>query len=61
MALATFASWSDEHRLLEPSRWIALALVFMDKRAAPGCSGHAEVFTLLESAFDKEIDAEVAA
>ena len=57
LALATFTSWSDEHRLLEPSRWIALALVFRDKSSTPDGRGHIEVFNLLESAFDKEIAA----
>jgi hypothetical protein len=61
LALATFTSWSDEHRLLEPSRWIALALVFMEKSSAPGRAGHVEVFDLLESAFDAEIVAGAAA
>lgn len=61
LALATFTSWSDEHRLLEPSRWIALALVFRDKSSTPKGGGHIEVFNLLESAFDKEFAAGVAA
>lgn len=61
LALATFTCWSDEHRLLEPSQWIALALVFMDKRATPGGGGPVEVFNLLESVFDTEIIAEVSA
>jgi hypothetical protein len=60
LALATFMSWSEEHRLLEPSRWIALALVFLDKSRTPECRRHVEVFDLLESAFDTEITAEVS-
>jgi hypothetical protein len=58
LALATFTGFSFEHRLLEPSRWIALALVFMDKRSTPGSEGHCEVFSLLESVLDTEITAE---
>jgi hypothetical protein len=58
LALATFTNLSPEHRLLEPSRWIALALVFMDERSTPGSGVHNEVFELLESAFDAEITAE---
>jgi len=61
LALATFTGWSDEHRLLEPSRWIALALVFMDESSIPGFGDHLEVFNLLESVFGTEIDAEVSA
>ena len=55
LALATFTNLSPEHRFLEPSRWIALALVFIDKRSTPGFGVPNEVFRRLESAFDSEI------
>jgi hypothetical protein len=58
LALATFTNLSPEHRLLEPSRWIALALAFMDS-SIPG-SGIDEIFARLESVFDAEITAEAA-
>ena len=61
LALVTFTSPSPEHRFLDPSRWIALALVFMDKRSTPGSGVPNEVFQQLESAFDAEMDAEVSA
>jgi hypothetical protein len=61
LALVTFTSSSPEHRFLEPSRWIALALVFMDKGSTPGFGVQNEVFQQLESAFDSEITAEVSA
>jgi hypothetical protein len=51
---------SHEHRLLEPSRWIALALAFMDI-SIPRSEIKDEVFKRLESAFDAEMDAEVSA
>jgi hypothetical protein len=60
LALATFTNLSPEHRLLEPSRWIALALAFMDI-SIPGSGIKDEVFARLESAFDAEMDAEVSA
>ena len=60
LALATFTSLSPEYRLLEPSRWIALALAFMDI-SIPGTGIKDEVFARLESAFDMEMDAEVSA
>jgi hypothetical protein len=60
LALATFTNLSPEHRLLEPSRWIALAIVFMDEKSTPESGVHNEVFELLESAFDREITAEAA-
>ena len=61
LALVAFTSSSPEHRFLEPSRWIALALVFMDKGSTPGFGVQNEVFQQLESAFDSEITAEVSA
>ena len=61
LALATFTNLSPEHRFLEPSRWIALALVLIDKRSTPGFGVPNEVFQQLESAFDSEAPAEVSA
>jgi hypothetical protein len=58
LALVTFTNWCPEHRLLEPSRWIALALAFMDS-SIPG-SGIDEIFARLEAAFDAEITAKAA-
>ena len=60
LALVTFTSPSPEHRFLDPSRWIALALAFMDI-SIPGSGIKDEVFARLESAFDAEMDAEVSA
>jgi hypothetical protein len=60
LALATFTNLTPEHRLLEPSRWIALALAFMDI-SIPRSGIKDDVFERLESAFDAEMDAEVSA
>jgi len=59
LALATFTNLSPEHRLLDPSRWIALALAFMDIPIPAGIKD--EVFERLESAFNTEMDAEFSA
>ncbi len=59
LALATFTSPSPEHRLLEPSQWVALALAFMEI-SIPGSGIQDEVFARLKSAFDAEMHAEVA-
>jgi hypothetical protein len=61
LALATFTNWSVEDRLLEPSRWIALALAFMGRSATPEGEGPLEVFNLLQSAFETEITTEFSA
>ena len=60
LALATFTDLTPEHRLLEPSRWIALALAFMDI-SIPRTGIQDEVFARLESAFEAEMDAEISA
>jgi hypothetical protein len=57
LALASFTRASPAYRFLDPSRWIALAFAFRDKKPTPGPGTQGEVLERLEAAFEAEIDA----
>jgi hypothetical protein len=55
LALVSFTGPTPEYRFLQPSRWIALTLAFLDKKPVPDPGLQGEVFERLEAAFDAEI------
>jgi hypothetical protein len=58
LALASFTRSSPAYRFLDPSRWIALAFAFTEKKAAPDPAIQSEALERLEAAFEVEIGTE---
>jgi hypothetical protein len=56
LALSAFTRVSPAYRFLDPSRWIALCLAYMDKRTVADPGVQREVLKRLEAAFEDEID-----
>jgi hypothetical protein len=61
LALAAFTGSSPAYRFLDPSRWIALAVAFTDKKAAPDPAIQSEVLERLEAAFEAEYASHMSA
>ena len=59
LALASFTRASPAYRFLDPSRWIALAFAFRDKKSVADSGIQGEVLERLEAAFEAEMGAEV--
>jgi hypothetical protein len=55
LALVSFTGPTPEYRFLQPSRWIALTLAFLDKKPVPDPGLQDRVLEKLEAAFEAEI------
>jgi hypothetical protein len=58
LAVAAFTGSSQAYRFIDPSRWIAIAFAFTEKKAAPDPAIQAEALERLEAAFEAEFGAE---
>lgn len=60
LALVSFTGPTPEYRFLEPSRWIAVTLAYLDKKPDPDPGLQSRVLEKLEAAFEAEISIDSA-